>query len=84
MVIDDVLYTGRSVRAALDAMTAFGRPEKVELLVLINRKHARHLPIEPNYVGKTVNTLPYQRVEVQWKGLDNFKKDSIWLTNIKK
>ena len=64
IIVDDVLYTGRSVRAALDAMTAFGRPKKVELLVLINRKYTRHLPIEPDYVGKSVNTLESQRVLV--------------------
>ncbi len=52
ILIDDVLFTGRSVRAALDAMTAFGRPELVELLVLVNRKYTRNLPIEPNYIGR--------------------------------
>lgn len=81
VLIDDVLYTGRSVRAALDAMNAFGRPEKVELLVLINRKYSRHLPIEPDYVGKSVNTLHSQRVEVEWED-QGYKKNSIWLVNI--
>ena len=67
ILVDDVLYTGRSVRAALDAMNTFGRPKKVELLVLINRKYARHLPVEPDYIGKSVNTLSSQRVQVEWK-----------------
>jgi pyrimidine operon attenuation protein/uracil phosphoribosyltransferase len=57
VLIDDVLYTGRSIRAALDAMSAFGRPQLVELLVLIERKYTRHLPIQPDYIGKSVNTM---------------------------
>ena len=78
VLIDDVLFTGRSVRAALDAMTAFGRPGRVELLVLINRKYTRHLPIEPNYIGRNVNTLQSQRVLVEWTDT-GAKSDSIWL-----
>lgn len=81
ILVDDVLYTGRSVRAALDAMNAFGRPAKVELLVLINRKYARHIPVEPDYIGKSVNTLSSQRVQVEWKD-HGFKKDGIWIVNI--
>ena len=80
VLIDDVLFTGRSVRAALDAMIAFGRPLKVELLVLVNRKHTRDLPIEPNYVGRSVNTLQTQKVLVEWK-VQGKGKDSIWLIN---
>lgn len=80
ILIDDVLYTGRSVRAALDAMIAFGRPQKVELLVLINRRYSRDLPIAPDYVGKNVNTVQSQHVLVEWKeqGAEN---DNIWLIN---
>jgi pyrimidine operon attenuation protein/uracil phosphoribosyltransferase len=78
VLIDDVLFTGRSVRAALDAMISFGRPRKVELLVLINRRYSRDLPIEPNYIGKSVNTLHSQVVKVEWKEQDK-KHDSIWL-----
>lgn len=77
VLIDDVLYTGRSVRAALDAMTMFGRPSKVELLVLIDRMYSRHIPVEANYVGRKVNTLPSQRVLVELK--EQGKKDNIWL-----
>lgn len=78
VLVDDVLFTGRSVRAALDAMIAFGRPQKVELLVLVNRKYARELPIEPDYIGKNVNTIESQRVLVEWKELGS-KSDKIWL-----
>ncbi len=78
VLIDDVLYTGRSVRSALDAMLAFGRPKKVELLVLIDRKYSRDLPIEANYLGKSVNTVQSQRVLVQWKD-QNAEQDIIWL-----
>jgi len=80
VLIDDVLYTGRSIRAALDAMTAFGRPLLVELLVLIERKYTRHLPIQPDYIGKSVNTMHSQRVQVEWI-VQGAKKDNIWLLN---
>lgn len=80
ILIDDVLFTGRTVRAALDAMIAFGRPKKVELLVLIDRKYNRDLPIAPDYVGKTVNTLASQRVQVDWQAQGN-KQNKIWLIN---
>lgn len=81
ILIDDVFYTGRSVRAALDAMTAFGRPEKVELLSLVVRKYAKHVPIFPDYVGKEVNTLDSQKVLVEWKGENDAVEDKIWLIN---
>jgi pyrimidine operon attenuation protein/uracil phosphoribosyltransferase len=77
--IDDVLYTGRTVRAAMDAMITFGRPSKVELLVLINRKYSRHLPIEPDYVGQAVNTLDTQRIVVAWK--EQGEEEGVWLSN---
>ena len=80
ILIDDVLYTGRTVRAALDAMIAFGRPRNVELLVLIDRRYGRHLPIAPDYVGKQVNTLDSQKVLVEWKAQGN-KENKIWLIN---
>ena len=78
ILVDDVLYTGRSVRAALDAMMAYGRPSRVELLVLIDRRYTRHLPIEAKYVGKYVHSLPSERVLVEWKNEDS-PADSIWL-----
>jgi len=80
VLIDDVLYTGRSVRAALDAMISFGRPKSVELLVLIDRKYTRDLPIQPNYIGKSVNTIQSQRVMVEWREQGK-QKDNIWLFN---
>ena len=80
ILVDDVLFTGRSVRAAMDAMISFGRPTKVELLVLIDRLYTRQLPIEANYVGKQVNTLASQYVEVGLK--EQSGNDSIWLMNI--
>jgi len=78
ILIDDVLFTGRSIRASLDAMIAFGRPQNVELLVLINRRYSRQLPIEPKYVGKNVNTIESQVVLVEWKEQGK-KTDNIWL-----
>ncbi len=80
VLVDDVLYTGRSVRAAMDAMIAFGRPRKVELLVLINRNYSRDLPIAPDYVGKHVNTMDTQRVLVELIG-QGHKQNKIWLIN---
>jgi pyrimidine operon attenuation protein / uracil phosphoribosyltransferase len=70
VLIDDVLYTGRTVRAGLDAMLAFGRPKQVELLCLIDRRFSRHLPIQPDYVGKHVDAISSERVAVSWKELD--------------
>lgn len=78
ILVDDVIYTGRSIRAAMDAMITFGRPRKVELLILINRKYSRQLPIEPDYVGRDVNTIETQRVLVEWKVQGN-KENKIWL-----
>ncbi|MEQ8910054.1 MAG: bifunctional pyr operon transcriptional regulator/uracil phosphoribosyltransferase PyrR [Vicingaceae bacterium] len=67
ILIDDVLYTGRTIRAGLDAMLAYGRPDLVELLVLVDRRYSRHLPIEPNYTGTTVDSVASERVEAIWK-----------------
>jgi pyrimidine operon attenuation protein/uracil phosphoribosyltransferase len=75
VLIDDVLYTGRSIRSALDALTDFGRPSKVELLVLVDRKYSRDLPIQPDYVGISVDTRSNDKVKVEWK--ENNKKDSV-------
>lgn len=64
ILIDDVLYTGRTIRAALDALLDFGRPEKVELCILVDRRFNRQLPIQPDYVGKSIDTITSQRVKV--------------------
>ena len=66
ILIDDVLYTGRTIRAALDALQDFGRPQKVELCVLVDRRFSRELPIQPDYFGKAIDTLVSQKVKVEW------------------
>lgn len=70
VLIDDVLYTGRTIRAALDALLDFGRPEKVELCILIDRRFSRQLPIQPDYVGKAIDSIISQKVRVLWKDKD--------------
>jgi pyrimidine operon attenuation protein/uracil phosphoribosyltransferase len=70
VLIDDVLYTGRTIRAALDALLDFGRPSKVELCVLIDRRFSRELPIQPDYAGKVIDALFSQKVVVRWKEKD--------------
>ena len=67
ILIDDVLYTGRTIRAALDALMDFGRPAKVELMVLIDRRYSRQLPIQPDYTGKSIDSIITQKVKVVWK-----------------
>jgi pyrimidine operon attenuation protein / uracil phosphoribosyltransferase len=67
ILIDDVLYTGRTIRAALDALQDFGRPRKVELCVLVNRLFNRELPIQPDYCGKAIDTITSQKVKVEWE-----------------
>lgn len=66
ILIDDVFFTGRSVRAALDALQQHGRPAEVELLVLIDRRLARHVPIQPDYTGITVDAIFSEKVKVVW------------------
>lgn len=65
--IDDVLYTGRSIRSALTAIQSFGRPSEIELLVLIDRRFSRHLPIQPDYKGRQVDAINEERVVVHWQ-----------------
>lgn len=79
VLIDDVLYTGRSVRAALTAMQSFGRPKEIELLTLIDRRFSRHLPIQPNYRGRQVDAINQEKVKVLWE--ENDGKDVIYLVN---
>lgn len=80
ILVDDVLFTGRTVRAALEAIIAFGRPAKVELLVLIDRRYNRDLPIAPDYVGKQVNTVHSQKVLVELVA-QGHNQNKIWLIN---
>lgn len=75
ILIDDVLYTGRTIRSGLDALLDYGRPESVELLVLIDRRFSRELPIQPDYTGMTVDAVDTQKVKVLWKEKD--KKDEV-------
>jgi pyrimidine operon attenuation protein/uracil phosphoribosyltransferase len=67
ILVDDVLYTGRTIRAALDALLDYGRPAKVALCVLVDRRFSRELPIQPDYLGKAIDTIYSQRVTVLWK-----------------
>jgi pyrimidine operon attenuation protein/uracil phosphoribosyltransferase len=77
VVVDDVLYTGRTVRAAMDAINSFGRPSRIQLAVLIDRGH-RELPIRPDYVGKNLPTSGTEKVKVQLQETDE-KPDAVWL-----
>jgi pyrimidine operon attenuation protein/uracil phosphoribosyltransferase len=77
VLIDDVLYTGRTIRSGLDALLAFGRPKKVELLTLIDRRFQRDLPIQADYVGFTVDTLASEKVSVEWEEIEG--KDQVFL-----
>ncbi|MBT8268524.1 MAG: bifunctional pyr operon transcriptional regulator/uracil phosphoribosyltransferase PyrR [Flavobacteriaceae bacterium] len=77
--IDDVLYTGRSIRAALTAIQSFGRPRNIELLTLIDRRFSRHLPIQPDYKGRQVDAINQDRVIVKWKEHDG--EDAVYLIN---
>ena len=77
--IDDVLYTGRTIRAALTAIESFGRPKTIELLILIDRRFSRELPIQPDYTGAQVDALEGDKVRVQWKELS--KEDTVFIEN---
>lgn len=75
--IDDVLYTGRSIRAALTAIQSFGRPQSIELLTLIDRRFSRHLPIQPNYRGRQVDAINQEKVKVMWQ--ENDGEDAVYI-----
>ncbi|WP_452219766.1 bifunctional pyr operon transcriptional regulator/uracil phosphoribosyltransferase PyrR [Lacinutrix salivirga] len=77
--IDDVLYTGRSIRAALTAIQSFGRPNEIELLTLIDRRFSRHLPIQPDYRGRQVDAINNEKVKVNW--VENEGEDAVYLVN---
>ncbi|MEK9604306.1 MAG: bifunctional pyr operon transcriptional regulator/uracil phosphoribosyltransferase PyrR [Flavobacteriaceae bacterium] len=77
VIIDDVLFTGRSIRAALTALDHYGRPNDIQLLVLIDRRFSRDLPIQPDYIGAQVDALEGDKVRVQWK--ENSKKDTVFI-----
>jgi pyrimidine operon attenuation protein/uracil phosphoribosyltransferase len=75
--IDDVLYTGRSIRAALTAIQSFGRPKSIELLTLIDRRFSRDLPIQPDYRGRQVDAINNEKVVVKWA--ENDGEDSVYI-----
>ncbi|TYB72582.1 bifunctional pyr operon transcriptional regulator/uracil phosphoribosyltransferase PyrR [Bizionia gelidisalsuginis] len=75
--IDDVLYTGRSIRSALTAIQSFGRPDDIELLTLIDRRFSRHLPIQPDYRGRQVDAINEEKVKVNW--IENEGEDCVYL-----
>ncbi len=77
--IDDVLYTGRSINAALSAIQSFGRPLEIELLVLIDRRFSRHLPIQPDYRGRQVDAINNDKVKVCWQ--ENDGEDAVYLVS---
>jgi pyrimidine operon attenuation protein/uracil phosphoribosyltransferase len=77
ILIDDVLFTGRTIRSALDAIIDYGRPSSVELMTLIDRRFSRELPIQPDYVGMVIDSINTQKVKVLWKEKDN--KDEVLL-----
>src|SRR5215471_2921657 len=77
IIVDDVLYTGRTARAAMDAINSFGRPSRIQLAVLIDRGH-RELPIRPDYVGKNLPTATREQVQVRLQETDN-EPDAVWL-----
>jgi pyrimidine operon attenuation protein/uracil phosphoribosyltransferase len=77
IIVDDVLYTGRTARAAMDAINSFGRPARIQLAVLVDRGH-RELPIRPDYIGKNLPTATREQIQVRLRETDN-QPDGIWL-----
>lgn len=80
--IDDVLYSGRSINAALTAIQSYGRPKDVELMVLVDRRFSRHLPIQPDYKGATVDVINEEKVIVNWS--NDQESDSVYITKRRK
>ena len=79
VLIDDVLFTGRSIKAAMSSMDSYGRPNSIELLVLIDRRYKREIPIQANYCGAKIDTFKGDKVNVVWN--ENSKKDVIYIEN---
>lgn len=77
VLIDDVLYTGRTIRSAMDALLDYGRPARIELLALVDRRFSRDVPINADYVGKTVDAIASERVKVEWEEVNG--EDKIWI-----
>ena len=79
VLIDDVLFTGRSIKAAMSSMDSYGRPNSIELLVLIDRRYKREIPIQANYCGAKIDTFKGDKVSVVWN--ENSKKNIIYIEN---
>ena len=79
ILIDDVFFTGRTVRSALDAIMTFGRPSSVEFLTLIERRFVQNIPIRADYIGKSIDTIKEEKVSVLWK--EQHGKDQILLNS---
>jgi pyrimidine operon attenuation protein/uracil phosphoribosyltransferase len=77
ILVDDVMHTGRTIRAAMEALLDYGRPKKVELMVLVERRFSRQLPIQPDYVGLSVDSMQEEKVRVEWK--EDGGEDKIWI-----
>ena len=77
VLVDDVFFTGRTVRSGLDAIMTFGRPKSVEFLTLIERRFTQHLPIKADYIGQSIDTINEEKVSVRWK--EEHGKDQILL-----
>ncbi len=77
ILVDDVLYTGRTIRSAMDALLDYGRPDRIELLALVDRRFSRDVPIKADYVGKTVDAIVSERVKVEWEEVNG--EDNIWI-----
>ncbi len=77
ILVDDVLYTGRTIRAAMDALLDYGRPDQIELLALVDRRYSRDVPIQADYVGKTVDAINSEKVKVDWA--ESTGEDAIWI-----
>lgn len=81
VLVDDVLYTGRTIRSAMDAILDYGRPSCIELLVLIDRRYSRDVPVQPDYTGKTVDAIISERVKVEWEEVNG--ADQVWILSQK-
>ena len=79
VLIDDVLFTGRSIKAAMSSIDTYGRPNSIELLVLIDRRYKREIPIQANYCGAKIDTFKGDKVNVVWN--ENSKKNVIYIEN---